>query len=351
MKTLFRILIIITACVVFYLITSNSNTTKEPLTGPNSSSKVIPMTENVEEGFEDALPRPEKGLSTLIGKSSKKLLEEYGQPNRKDKTLYGYEWWVYNNKQEEIVMFGVEENGMISQVYTNSNSYDVSPYKIGDTLDDVYRKTIVNNEITAKIEDNIYTFILTEDDMKTRILTKFDQIFAQLYMNSEDEKLSGIRFMNSETLIKHRPYEMTFVGKLVTVPEIDSFLINETNIASSKQLVDLTNSFRLQNNVESLTMLDDLNEIASGHSENMYINEQTKDSVDEEPLKARLDGKNIEYDEHVEILATSYLDSIEAIHGFLNSNKHRKILLDDDYTHIGTGVFLNYYTQVFINQP
>lgn len=351
MKTLFRILIIITACVVFYLITSNSNTTKEPLTGPNSASKVIPMTENVEDGFEDALPRPTQGLSTLIGKSSKKIIEEYGQPNRKDKTLYGYEWWVYNNNQEEIIMFGVEENGMISQVYTNGDSYDVSPYKIGDSLDNVYRKTIVNNEITAKIDDNVYTFILTEEDMKTRILTKFDQIFAQLYVNSEDEKLNGIRFMNSETLIKHRPYEMTFIGKLVTVPEIDSFLINETNLANSKQLADLTNSFRLQNNVESLTMLDNLNEIASGHSENMYMNEQTENSVDEESLKKRLDDKNIEYDEYVEILATSYLDSIEAIHGFLNSNKHRKILLDDEYTHIGTGVFLNYYTQVFINQP
>lgn len=351
MKSLFRILIVITACVVFYFITSNSNTTKEPLTGPNTTSKAIPKIENIEEGFEDALPRPTEGLSTLIGGNSKKIVSQFGVPNRKDKTIFGYEWWVYNENLSEIIMFGIEKDGTVSQIYTNSNVYDVTPYKIGDTLDEIYRKTIVNNEITAKIEDNIYTFIMTEEDMKTRILTKFDQVYAQLYMNSEDEKLNGIRFMNSETLIRHRPYEMTFVGKLITFPSIDSYLINERNVASSKQLIDLTNSFRQQNNLQMLISNYDLNLIAKNHSENLYITEQTEESIKEESLKNRLDDQKVVYDKNVEIVATSYLDSIEAIHGFLNSTKHRKILLADDFTHVGAGVFMNYYTQIFINKP
>lgn len=351
MKTLFRILIVVTACVVFYLITTNSDTTKNPLTGPNSTSKVIPKTEPTTEGFEDALPRPKEGLSTLIGKNSKELKEQFGNPIRKDKSIYGYEWWIYNNNSSELVMFGVEKDGHICQVYTNSNIYDITPYKIGDSLDEVYRKTILNYEITAKIDDNIYTFIMTEEDMKTRILTKFDQIFVQLYLNNEDEKLNGIRFMDSETLIKHRPYEMTFVGKLITAPTIDSFFINEANEASSKQLIDLTNSFRLQNDLSLLILNNDLSDIAKNHSENMYISEETDESIKIESLKKRLENQGILFDKHVEISATSYLDAIEAMHGFLNSNSHKKIIFNPDYTHVGAGVFLNYYTQIFINQP
>lgn len=349
MRKLFRILIIITACVVFYLITTNSNSTKEPLTGPNSTSKAIPKTDNVTEGFEDALPRPKEGLSTYIGKKSEAIKKEFGKPNRVDQTIYGYEWWVYNNNKD-ILMIGVDDNGLVSQVYTNGSSQNISPYHIGDSLDAIYRKTIMENEITATIDDNVYTFIMTEEDMKSRILTKFDQIYAQIYVNEEDETLNGIRFMDTETLVKHRPYEMTFVGKLITVPSIDSYIINESNIGSSNQLTDLTNSFRLQQDLQPLQSNVALNLIARDYSENLYVANQKGEDVEEDSFKTLLQRKDVKYDKHGEILANSYFDAIEAMHGFLNSNKHRKVIFNDDYTDIGAGVFLTYYTQVFIKK-
>ncbi len=38
------------------------------------------------------------------------------------------------------------------------------------------------------------------------------------------------------------------------------------------------------------------------------------------------------------------------MHGWLNSKEHRKILLNDTYTHVGTGVYMNYYTQIFVEK-
>lgn len=350
MKALFRILIIVTALAIVYYYSSDSIDEYEPLEGPTSTSSVIPNTVENLQSFDQGLPRPEKGLSTFIDQKSKKVIKEFGEPNRIDKSSFGYEWWVYNKDSSQFVMFGVE-NGKINQVYIAGNELDVTPYYIGQSLDDIYRMTIVDTEVTATIEDNVYTFSMNEEDMRARILTKFDDIFAQLYMDSEKGTLSGIRFMNSKTLVYHRPYEMSFVGELISPPNPTSFLLDESNQASTHQLFDLVNLFRVQNEVPSLNEQIDLSVVAMQHSEDMYTqNYLSHDSPTKGSLKERLEMNDIQYEEVGENLASAYLDAIEAAHGWLNSEKHREALLDNRYTHVGYGVFLNYYTQIMIKE-
>ena len=36
------------------------------------------------------------------------------------------------------------------------------------------------------------------------------------------------------------------------------------------------------------------------------------------------------------------------MHGWTNSPEHRKVLLNDRYTRVGSGVFVDYYTQIYI---
>ncbi len=55
---------------------------------------------------------------------------------------------------------------------------------------------------------------------------------------------------------------------------------------------------------------------------------------------------NIERQE--KILHANYVDAIEAVHGWLNSPAHRNVLLDKDFTHLGTGAYGKYYTQNLI---
>ncbi|MEK4494028.1 CAP domain-containing protein [Ureibacillus sp. FSL W8-0352] len=349
MKTLFRILIVLFSLAILYYYTSDSTDELKPLEGPNSKSTVIPKTV-VPEGFEDALPRPETGISTYINQESKKLYKDFGEPSRIDKSAFGYEWWVYNYDNKSIAMFGVER-GKIVQAYIAGEKLDVTPYKIGQTLDEIYRMTIVNPEITVNIGENIYTFSLTEYDMHTRILVKFDEVFAQLYIDQFTDTLIGIRFLNSETLVKHRPYEMTFVGDLIPTPNLNSYVLQQSNEGYSRQLFDIVNVFRQYEHLPALEWDVDTSIVAMEHSEEMYTeNYVSHESPKFGSLKERLESHSVSYNEAGENLATAYFDAIEAAHGWFNSEDHRQLILNDDFTHVGSGVFINYYTQIFLDK-
>lgn len=348
MKILFRILIVLSAVVIIYYYSSESEKQYEPLEGPNSF-QIIPKTESPET-LGDVLPRPEKGLSTFIDLKSNHVLEKFGEPDRIDKTAFGYSWWVYNSKPKSFVMFGIK-NDIVTQVYISGEDLDASPYKIGQTLDEVYRMTIVESEVTVQIEDNLYTFAMDEKDMRNRILTQFDGIYAQLYIDETNDVLNGIRYTNGETLVEHRPYEMSFIGNLHTSPNPSSYLIEESNVGNANQLYDLINVFRIQNDILTIEKDESLTTVAMNHSKDMYTNNYlSHDSPTYGSLKKRLEVESIQYEDVTENLAKSYFDAIEVAHGWLNSENHREVLLNESYTHVGSGAFLNYYTQIFIQR-
>ena len=166
------------------------------------------------------------------------------------------------------------------------------------------------------------------------------------------EKLTGIRFLNSETLVKHRPYEMTFVGELIRAPSLNSHNLMKRNEASGKQLFDLINLYRFNHHVSLLEWDDAASNAAMEHSEDMYTEKYlSHDSPNNGSLKQRLDHHQVSFKEVAENLAADYFDAIEASHGWFNSEDHREVILNNKFTHVGSGAFLNYYTQLFINKP
>lgn len=351
MKTLFRILIFLAVLLIIFFYTFTGNEDDEPLKGPNTATQIIPKTvEENKDAQNESLPRPKKGLSNFIGKSSDTLLKEYGEPNRYDATSYGYEWWVYKDEMKYFVMFAVNK-GKITQVYTNGQQSNVLPFHIGQSLQEIYQQINLETEITANIDDNLYTFNMTEEDLNNRILVKLGDIFVQLYMDSKEGTLCGVRFLDGETLVLHRPYETYFVGELISPPSPNSYLIEESNYGSAMQLHDLVNVFRVNNDVPIVLNDESLSGIAMEHSEDMYMqNYLSHESPTKGNLKDRLEEVGVDYDKANENIATAYIDSIEAVHGWLNSNSHRDILLNENYTLVGSGVFMNYFTQVFIKE-
>ena len=346
MKALFRILIIATSLgIVFYY--SNINNEHEPLEGPNTVQQAIP-SEQYNNDYNETLLRPESGVSIMIGQSTDSIVEKYGDPNRVDRSAFGYEWWIYNHTTP--IMFGVAQ-GHVTQVYANVDNIDITPYYIGQSIEDIYRMTIIDPEVSVTINDNIYLFTMSEEDTKNRLLVKFDTIYAQLYIDKEQGTLSGIRFMDGKTLVLHQPYEMQFVGELIEEVAPSSFLQFEINDGGSKQLFDLTNNYRQKFGLEQLQSYDQLNAVAMAHSEDMFLqNYISHESPTYGSLQQRLEARAILYEEADENIAMAYYDAIEAIHGLMNSPNHRAMMLRDNYTHIGTGVYYNYYTQIFTKQ-
>jgi uncharacterized protein YkwD len=128
-----------------------------------------------------------------------------------------------------------------------------------------------------------------------------------------------------------------------------STLQMEVNRTAERQIFEITNLYRLKFNVPEVIYDYDLNIFARDYSEKMALkNYSTEETTDSEKLSDRLDEAMIEHRKAAENIAFDYVDAIEAVHGWLNSPAHRSILLDKDFTHLGTGSYGNYYTQDFI---
>ncbi len=346
MRALFRILIIATGVGIFLYYTTVEEP-NVPLEGPNTPQPAIPTEDVYINDYQEVFPDPQQGLSLLIGQSSKKVLAQYGEPSRRDIGSYGNEWWIYDMGK---VMISIDNN-KVNEVYTNAENSDISPYKIAQSIEDVYRITSFNSEVSVTLGENVYIFEMGEQDMRQRLLVQFDSVYAQLYLDEERGVLAGIRFLDGKTLVIHQPYGMQYMGELLERKPLSSSNQLALNKMSALQLSTLVNKFRRQYGLAELGRLETLDALAMAHSEDMFLKQyMSHESPTSGSLEKRLQAEGIEYKQANENIAMAYFDAIEAVHGLLNSTEHRKHMLSEDYTHMGTGVYYDYYTQIFIEQ-
>ncbi len=346
MKDLLRIMIFLSIVLVglFYLDPSiNEN---DVLEAPRTADP-LPSDDITNDSLD--IDRPTEGISGFIGKSSDKWIAQYGEPERIEPSAYGYDWWVYNASYVHYTMIGVKD-GKVVQAYTTGPATNVSPYKIGQSLDDLYRFTILENEVTIEYETNVYTFNVTAEDMDKRILVKFDGVYAQLYIDSVDRELEAVRFMDAETLIRHHPYDMMFSGELIPIQKPSSTMQQSIDVANARQIMDLVNIYRLHHQVKPLEVNSTVNLVAETNSEDMAKQNFSSEEIEFKDLHARLQDQHIEFKQAAVNTAARYYDPAETVHGWINSEVHRKTLLHDGYNQTGVGVFGDYYTQIFLEK-
>lgn len=346
MKDLLRIMIFLAIVLIglFYLDPSISE--NELLEAPRPADPL--PADNLTESALD-VERPTSGLSVHIGKPAEEWLAEHGKPDRIEPSAFGYEWWVYDAAYSNFVMVGVKE-GEVVQVYAAGESTDIEPYEIGQTIEELYRFTIVQNEVTVKYGTNTYTFNLSEQDMDKRILVSFEDLYAQLYLDAEDQQLEAVRFMDAETLIRHQPYDMMYSGDLLVTPRPSSTLQRSIDDANAKQLVDLTNVYRLRHQRSLVKENVGISLLAKQTSEEMARMEFTSAEMEVSDLEARLQGADIPFDLAAINTASRYYDAPETLHGWFNSLSHRGTLLSTQYNQVGVGVFGKYYSQILLKQ-
>lgn len=348
MKVLWKIiLLLIIVLLLFYIIDDRVKENK-PLESPVKHGTAIPVPG---KGAGLPLPqaaRPESGISLFVGKDVNSLRDQIGEPDRIEPSGYGYDWWIYNKDRE--LMVGVLD-GKVNQVYTADLSSNVEPFKIGQDVKDIYRFTIVESEVGVQIGESEYTFTLNSDDVNNRLLIEYENVYAQLYIDGEDGELEGIRFIDPITLILHQPYDMAYMGEIVSADRPSSTMQIEVDRAIERQIVDLTNVYRKSHGLEELLSDYNLTVVARKHSEDMALeNYFSHESPVTGDLAARLKEAEIEHRKARENIAFNYVDAIEAVHGWLNSPAHRNVLLEEDLTHLGTGAYGKYYTQVLVRK-
>jgi uncharacterized protein YkwD len=322
------------------------------LNGDNSTHqpKVDQQNEVKKQETGKNYKRPEKGISTFIGKSTENLVKIYGRPSRIDTSAYDYEWWIYHQSDGAYFQAGVE-NGKIVTIFAIGNQLNIQPFKIGEKIEDIYKSILLNTEVLVKFDQGYYRFELSEEDLNIRPLVKLGDIYAQLSLDKFTGKLSSVRFMDKKTLIKQRPYEMVYRGNLIEpkVPTEEQWKAIEKG--SEQQIFDLTNIIRKRFKLKKLEWDDKTADVAYHHSEDMFKGQYfSHESPKYGDLAKRLESAHVFYQLAGENIAAQYMDGPSAVEGWLNSEGHRKSLLEKDFTHLGVGVYEKYYTQNFIEK-
>lgn len=297
-----------------------------------------------------ASEKPEKGLALLIGKSEAQLEKVLGTPSRIDESLYGYQWYIYNQDPKSYVQVGVENKRVVT-IYAIGQNLDISPFKIGQPVEDIFNTQFIDTNINLEFNGNSYRFELNDTDLNLRPMVQLGNVFVQLYIDKFTGNLSSVRFLNAETLIKQRPYELVYSGVLIKAPELSEEVYRAIEEDTEQEIFDLTNVLRTRHKINVLQWDENTAQAAFMHSMDMSQNNDfSHTSKKFGDLEKRLKTAQVVYQAAGENIAANYTDGPAVVEGWLNSKGHRESLLSEEYTHLGVGVYQKYYTQNFIQK-
>ncbi|MFN2746097.1 MULTISPECIES: CAP domain-containing protein [Bacillus] len=345
MKNVLRVFVILLIVAASYALFIQYGSNPEKIVKEDK-----PQVSSNDAKKEKSLNIPSSGLLSFIGKSSETIEKKLGKPDRVDPSAYDYDWWVYNQGKKQYVQIGIQNHKAVT-LFATGDGINVSPFKIGQPSRDVFKTTQIAPYVNVKYDGNSYRFEFSEEDMNTRPTVKAGNRYVQLYMDKFDGTLSSVRAFDAATLIKQRPYEVVYRGALIepkTLTEADWKKIERAN---ERQIFDLTNVIRQRRGLSRLDWDEAVSKVAYGHSSDMKEHQYFSHvSETDGTLKDRLEKGKVNFEQAGENIALNYVDGPAAVEGWMNSEGHRKALLNADYTHLGVGVDEKYYTQNFIKQ-
>lgn len=291
---------------------------------------------------EDTNTVSEIATTTLAGvklnTSIKDLVAILGEPTRKAKTPYIYDWYVYN-KDGKHYRYAIADNKVVG-FYSNSLGVFAGgkDYEIGRDNEATVRKkqaytssvTIVN---TFNIVDESYTLELMFDP----------------YTSNKD--VDSMLLMDKSYLEK--PASSSGSGGvtfgLVNAPgtSLDTQVMKDLELG----VFDITNAYRYKHGLTTpLKWSPEANKSAYLHSKEMYEHQNLEhNSLDGRTPFDRMTEQGISYYTAGENIASGYPDDITVMSAWISSKGHRDNILYPDFTHLGVGVY-SYYTQNFYGQ-
>ena len=307
-------------------------------------SKDIPEERKLSKTFQG-------DLFDWIGKTSEALLNKMGEPKSQDLSAYGYTWWVYKDSNDQYIQFGIKDDKIVT-IFAAGEDLGTDPLKIGQKYDSVKDEFHFDDKVNYRHGVSTYQFELTTKDLKKQPLIKVtDNVFVQLYFDTFNERLTSLRILDGDVLLKHRPYQMVYRGSLEEPKKLSDDKWLEVEKGMEQQIFDITNVIRKAYDKNELKWEESVREVAFLHSKDMEENDYfSHHNLDGGGLKERLADKDIFYSAAGENIAAEYSDAPAVVAGWLNSEEHRDALLNESYTHLGVGVYRLYYTQNFLTK-
>ncbi|MCD8509258.1 MAG: CAP domain-containing protein [Bacillus sp. (in: Bacteria)] len=357
-----RIIFMLILCVTLFIIFMTSEYVDRTFNGVNDEGDTSSYQEIVEyqvdsnsdeKTEEQRLDEEQEVVVTSIhewiGKKEVDLVQIYGDPNRRDLTQYDYEWYVYDRGDERIQFAISLVDRKIVSVFTNSQSEEIANVIIGDLYEHVYEYYSFTDTVSLTGNRSSYQFELKEEELKMYPLAQIDDVWVKFYFDVVENSLSSVRFLDQETLLLLRPYSIVYRGELPMIRELTEEEWDEVQEGQARQIFDLTNDIRKSHGLPPVKWHDGTGQVAFLHSKDMYENDYfSHTSPNHGELKDRLQGEQVSFQRAAENIAAHYVDGIAAVVGWLNSEGHRVNLLNEEFTHLGVGVYRSYYTQNFM---
>lgn len=129
--------------------------------------------------------------------------------------------------------------------------------------------------------------------------------------------------------------------------------VNVTYSDIELEILDLVNAHRAELGMKALNSLDIVSGVADGHTN--YMIEVGQINHDNFGERAQILMKNAKAKTVAENVAYGYSTAQGALNGWLNSDAHRKVIENPNFTHFGISTKSdnngrNYFTQIFINK-
>lgn len=297
--------------------------------------------------------KPVKPIQDLaLGMEQREVERILGQPDRIEPSGYGYDWWIYGQDWKNYIQIGMRD-GRVNTFYSNAPAWQWGPWRVGMPYDQWSKMKPPSREVGFTYAGGSFTFLLSEKDEQERPLFILEDGAVQLYIDvSEKGKVGGLRIMDLETLLRHRPYTLRYVGTLPDQVEYREGDQRQVEESYARQIFDLTNVARVKRDLFPLQWHDEVAKVAKGHSADMEANNYFDHlSPFNGDLGQRLTREGIAFSKAGENIAWNYADAAEAHHGWMNSPGHRQNIVDPEFTHLGVGVAGPYFTQNFVSVP
>ncbi|KGX88571.1 CAP domain-containing protein [Pontibacillus litoralis] len=358
MKRLIRVLVLIITMIIVFplveqyipsLIEQGRNEEAQPNNQKEVSHKEQQLDKQQEGSINDAYS---SSIIKLMGQSEERIIEQFGQPVRRDETSYAYSWWIYK-WADNYMQIGMQD-GKVVTVYRIGEDLALPSIETGANFVDVWETFDAKQSQEVEINNKRGSFQLqlTEQDLKQRpLLHVQENIYMQLYFDTLNDALSSVRLVTDDVLLQHRSYEMYYRGTLPEVTPLSSKDWMEIETNTAQQVFDITNHIRKRWKQSPLKWDEQVASVAFQHSKDMKQNNYFSHiAQDGNGLKERLEKGEVRYLSAGENIAAQYPDAPAVVEGWLNSEGHREALLHESYTHLGVGVYRYYYTQNFIEK-
>jgi uncharacterized protein YkwD len=296
-----------------------------------------------------------QGQRLSIGMSAEELVRALGEPNRREPTLYGYNWWVYS-VPDGLLLAGVANN-VLAAVYTDSPAWEIAGLAPSDSFDTLSGLHSLEENVHFRHLQTDFTIHIESEAFLERPLVLINGKAVTFYLDTaRNREISAIRIMDFQSFLATGGYSMSWRTTRTKrhdfgIPVLTDDQRRHALAGQERIMFDLVNSFRVRNGLNALSWHAALADVARGHSLDMFINNFfSHHSASTGSPADRVRRANIDNIGVGENLVVGTPDSIDAHHGLLNSPGHRTNILFKRYTHLGVGIVERYYTQKFLIQ-